>query len=196
MVERMCGRFAIDGKVNETITAYVHAGGDPQEWRPADWVANYNVAPTNPVIVRDRVDEDSGELRCEVDWDATWDFRPPWLKTPAPQINARIENLTSSNLWKKAFLGRRVIVPMLGYLRVEDDRGQEAALLHPLRRRLPLGGRHLRPGQDRRRLECPVCHHHPRGPRRIRRDPRPHAGVPHPGPVGRMALAHRTRGPR
>lgn len=112
----MCGRFAIDGKVNEAITAYVHAGGRPQDWRPSDWDANYNVAPTNTsVIVRDRVDDDSGELRREVDWDAVWDFRPPWLKTPAPQINARIENLTSSNLWKKAFIGRRAIVPMLGY---------------------------------------------------------------------------------
>lgn len=37
------------------------------------------------------------------------------MKTPAPQINARIENLTSSNVWKKAFIGRRAIVPMLGY---------------------------------------------------------------------------------
>jgi putative SOS response-associated peptidase YedK len=112
----MCGRFAIDGKVNEAISEYVHAGGKPQDWRPSDWAPNYNVAPTNPsVIIRDRVDDNSGEIRREVAWDAVWDFRPPWLKTPAPQINARIENLTSSNLWKKAFIARRAIVPMLGY---------------------------------------------------------------------------------
>jgi putative SOS response-associated peptidase YedK len=112
----MCGRFAIDSHVNDAITEYVHAGGNPQDWRPTDWAPNYNVAPTNPsVIIRDRIDHDSGELRREVDWDAVWDFRPTWLKTPAPQINARIENLTSSNLWKKSFIGRRAIVPMLGY---------------------------------------------------------------------------------
>jgi len=53
----MCGRFAIDGKVNEAISEYVHAGGKPQDWRPSDWAPNYNVAPTNPsVIIRDRVD--------------------------------------------------------------------------------------------------------------------------------------------
>lgn len=112
----MGGRFAIDGKVNEAIAAYVHAGEKPQDWRPSDWDANYNVAPTNPsVIVRDRVDDDSGEVHREVDWMRSRAFRPPWLKTRAPQINARIENLTSSNLWKKSFIGRRAIVPMLGH---------------------------------------------------------------------------------
>lgn len=112
----MCGRFALDDKVNEAISKYVASGGKAEDWRPSNWEPNFNTAPTNTsVIVRDRAHSDTGVVEREVEWDAVWDFRPQWMKKPAPQINARIENLLSSNLWKPAFLARRAIVPMNGY---------------------------------------------------------------------------------
>lgn len=65
----MCGRFALDSGTDELIKEFVAAGGDHREWRPS-----YCIAPTDPVpIVRERVDQDSGELTRTLDL-ARWDF--------------------------------------------------------------------------------------------------------------------------
>ena len=47
----MCGRFAMDDKVNAEITEFVEATGRrPEEWT-ADWEADYNIAPTDDIPV-------------------------------------------------------------------------------------------------------------------------------------------------
>ena len=60
----MCGRFAMDSRVNEEITDFVtRTGRKPEDWR-ADWEANYNIAPTQriPVLIDSAK---TGELRFE-----------------------------------------------------------------------------------------------------------------------------------
>lgn len=47
----MCGRFAMDSRVNEEITEFVtRTGRKPEDWR-ADWEASYNIAPTQQIPV-------------------------------------------------------------------------------------------------------------------------------------------------
>lgn len=107
----MCGRYALNATATELTQEYGAAIGDSSDWAPS-----YSIAPTNPVpIVRERLDEASGELVRTLDV-ARWDFRPPFLdERGRPQFNARIERLTTSGLWRAAFAGARTLVPMKGY---------------------------------------------------------------------------------
>lgn len=83
----MCGRFAMDSRVNEEITEFVtHTGRKPEDWR-ADWEASYNIAPTQqiPVLIDSAK---TGELRFEK---ARWSLVPAWsdtLKLKFPTFNA------------------------------------------------------------------------------------------------------------
>jgi putative SOS response-associated peptidase YedK len=68
---------------------------------------NYNVAPTDDVaVVRQRLDA------------VRWGFVPSWYpdlkKRPQP-INARIETVATSGMYRKAFQTQRCIVPAAGY---------------------------------------------------------------------------------
>ena len=83
----MCGRFAMNKETNELIEEFVADGGDFRDWRPS-----YSIAPTNPILmVRERVDENSGEVRRTID-EAVWDFHPSFMKdSKRPNFNARIE---------------------------------------------------------------------------------------------------------
>jgi len=63
----MCGRFAMNEEVDELIKEYVASGGDYRDRRPS-----YSLAPTDPaLIVRERTDQGTGELRRTVD-EAAW----------------------------------------------------------------------------------------------------------------------------
>lgn len=53
----MCGRFALNAKVDTIIREFVAAGGDFQEW-----TARYSIAPTQVTpIVRERANPDTGD---------------------------------------------------------------------------------------------------------------------------------------
>jgi putative SOS response-associated peptidase YedK len=111
----MCGRFALDDKVNSAISAFVAQGGRAEDWRPPGWRPNYNISPTDTVpIVREWTDSQTGEIVRQVD-PAAWNFRPAWYKRPGVNINARIETVATTALYKAAFSARRALVPMNGY---------------------------------------------------------------------------------
>jgi putative SOS response-associated peptidase YedK len=107
----MCGRFALDQKTDDLIRAFVAEGNDFE-----DWVPSYSIAPTDVTpIIRERKRSDSGEVTRTIDA-AVWDFHPAFMtESRRPQINARIETVATSGLWKGAFASSRCIVPMRGY---------------------------------------------------------------------------------
>jgi putative SOS response-associated peptidase YedK len=124
----MCGRFAMNKETNELIEEFVADGGDFRDWRPS-----YSIAPTNPILmVRERVDESSGEVRRTID-EAVWDFHPSFMKdSKRPNFNARIETVTTSGLWKGAFASSRALIPMIGYYEWTGEPGhKQAHFLHP-----------------------------------------------------------------
>lgn len=111
----MCGRFALNDKVNDAITEFVRAGGEPRDYTPSSWEPNYNVSPTDVVpILRERIDSASGDLVRLAD-PAEWNFAPSWFTRPGVQINARLETVATNGLFKSAFRSHRCLVPMLGY---------------------------------------------------------------------------------
>jgi putative SOS response-associated peptidase YedK len=74
---------------------------------------NYNVAPTDDVAVVRQRREHPRELDA-----VRWGFVPSWYpdlkKRPQP-INARIETVATSGMYRKAFQTQRCIVPAAGY---------------------------------------------------------------------------------
>lgn len=114
-------------ETNELIEEFVADGGDIRDWRPS-----YSIAPTNPILmVRERVDENTGEVRRTVD-EAVWNFHPAFMKdSKRPNFNARIETVTSSGLWKGAFASSRALIPMIGYYEWTGEPGnKQAHFLH------------------------------------------------------------------
>jgi putative SOS response-associated peptidase YedK len=106
----VCGRFSLDDKSTD-LAGFFEADDNFPAWMPA-----YSIAPSDVVpIVRERSDKNTGEVHRTVD-PAEWDFHPAFMKdAKRPQFNARIETLTTSGLWKRAFASSRCIVPMRGY---------------------------------------------------------------------------------
>lgn len=107
----MCGRFALNAKVDTIIREFVADGGDFREWAPS-----YSIAPTQVTpIVREHANSETGEFRRTVDA-AVWDFRPAFMKdSKRPNFNTRIETVATNGLWKGAFASSRALFPMRGY---------------------------------------------------------------------------------
>ena len=100
----MCGRYVVTKAVSDLLPDLLAgSGGLPDD---------YNVAPTALVpVVRERHDE---RTLAQV----SWGFLPGWAKDarakPQP-INARLETVATSGMFRRAFARARCIVPALGY---------------------------------------------------------------------------------
>lgn len=119
----MCGRFALDAETDELIQEFTAADGTAHDWRP-----RYSIAPTETVpIVRERVRSATGAIERTVDA-AVWDFHPVFLgDSTRPNINARLERILSSGLWKRAFTSSRALLPMRGYYEWTGEAGRKRA---------------------------------------------------------------------
>lgn len=101
----MCGRFAVTKSVYASLPGLINAERVQPE--------SFNVAPSTQVeVVRDRGDDRYLEQ-------VKWGFVPVWAKDftkqrPQP-INAKIENLLTSGMWKRPFTAHRAVVPADGY---------------------------------------------------------------------------------
>jgi len=118
----MCGRFALDDKVNASITEFVErTGRRPDDWNP-DWESQYNIKPTQDIAVL--IDSaKTGELRFER---ARWSLVPPWsdsLKLPYPTFNARSEGAASKATWRGPVKSSRAIVFASGYYEWTGEKG-------------------------------------------------------------------------
>lgn len=106
----MCGRFVVARATSDLLPDLLEG------LLPTDGLAglreSYNVAPTQPVAA---VRERHGERQLAT---PRWGFVPAWYpdlkKRPQP-INARIETVATSGMFRKAFASGRVIIPAQGY---------------------------------------------------------------------------------
>ena len=120
----MCGRFALDDKVNKQIEMFVLAGNDYRDWTPDEWdrwKPNFQVFPTDqiPIVVEtptDRAVPDGPTVRrVEA---ARWWLTPTWSKTlevKVPTFNARAEEVSEKASFKSLLGSRRAVIPMLGF---------------------------------------------------------------------------------
>jgi putative SOS response-associated peptidase YedK len=120
----MCGRYASSRKPEDLVEEFEisPAGNRVDEALAPD----YNVAPTKPVYAvmersssSSKGDEDpeaaSPERQLRV---LSWGLVPSWAKDPAignRMINARMETVAEKPAYKRAFAGRRCLLPADGY---------------------------------------------------------------------------------
>jgi putative SOS response-associated peptidase YedK len=105
----MCGRYSNNIKLDMLMREF---GAEPGT--AYDWLGRFSIAPTvRAPIIRAWTSQET--LTRSVDL-ARWGLAPAWAKegTPRP-INARIETVTSSGMFRSAFASQRCIVPMNGY---------------------------------------------------------------------------------
>jgi putative SOS response-associated peptidase YedK len=132
----MCGRFVVSDTTADLLPELVGELAVRTEHVDADTgvvstglVENYNVAPSTPISA---VREFRGQREMP---DIQWGFVPSWAKDfrkqrPQP-INARIETVATSGMFKRAFATNRCIVPAQGYYEwvVRED-GKEPHYVH------------------------------------------------------------------
>ncbi|WP_375399282.1 SOS response-associated peptidase [uncultured Amnibacterium sp.] len=100
----VCGRYVVTRAVADLLPDLLADSGDLND--------DYNVAPTALVpVVRER-HEQRAVTR------ASWGFLPGWAKDarakPQP-INARLETVGASGMFRRAFAQARCVVPAIGY---------------------------------------------------------------------------------
>lgn len=121
----MCGRYATT-RSSVDLSALFDATDDIGDLPP-----DYNIAPTDPVPVV-RVNDGQRHLRI-----ARWGFLPHWAKDPkagAKMINARVETITTSKAFARAFATHRCLIPADGWFewRKRDDApGKQAYFMTP-----------------------------------------------------------------
>jgi putative SOS response-associated peptidase YedK len=113
----MCGRFALDDKVNALITDFVMSGGELDDYVPASWVPSWNISPTDQVgvILESKKGDAPAQRRFEK---ARWSLIPSWSKTQKlkfPTFNARAEEAASKPMFKASVVSKRAILPANGY---------------------------------------------------------------------------------
>jgi putative SOS response-associated peptidase YedK len=126
----VCGRYVVTKAVTDLLPELLHGlGGLPDD---------YNVAPTTMVpVVRDR----HGDRELPA---VRWGFLPSYAKDakqrPQP-INARIETVATSGMFKRAFARQRCIVPALGYYEwVVTPTGKQPHYIHAPEAGLAMAG--------------------------------------------------------
>ncbi|WP_374946373.1 SOS response-associated peptidase family protein, partial [Agreia sp.] len=96
----MCGRFVVARASGDLLDGLLDGLPELED--------NFNVAPTDDVAVVRQRREHGRELEP-----VRWGFVPSWYpdlkKRPQP-INARIETVATSGMYRNAFLGKRCIV--------------------------------------------------------------------------------------
>ncbi|MEV7009758.1 SOS response-associated peptidase [Streptosporangium sp. NPDC051022] len=128
----MCGRYASARPKQELLEEFqVELDGAPDEELGAD----YNVAPTKPVYaVLSRVPKAKPDGRAVRQLRIVrWGLVPAWAKDPSigsKMINARVETVAEKPSFRKAFAGRRCLLPADGYYEwavLKDEGGGGAA---------------------------------------------------------------------
>ena len=103
----MCGRFALDQKLDDLISTFV-----VEHHRFPDWAPRWNIAPTTtvPLIIDSADGRSLGPAR--------WSLTPAWsdtLDTPYPTFNARSETAATKPTFRGAVARHRGIIPATAY---------------------------------------------------------------------------------
>ncbi|MGO3886323.1 MAG: SOS response-associated peptidase [Mycetocola sp.] len=105
----MCGRFALDDRVDEMIADWVMAGNNFEEWTPS-----WNIPPGSIVPVLLHTALTPGAPPEPRIMPGLWSLIPPWSPEPRlkfPSFNARAETLTTTRSWKGAVPAHRCVIP-------------------------------------------------------------------------------------
>ncbi|EGX55625.1 hypothetical protein SZN_31939 [Streptomyces zinciresistens K42] len=121
----MCGRYASTRSPQDLVQLF-----EVTEWRPEETLApSWNVAPTDEVwAVLERAPRGAGEDAPAVRRlrPVRWGLVPSWaedVKIGARLINARVETVHEKPAFRRAFAGRRCLLPADGFFEwdaVED----------------------------------------------------------------------------
>ena len=115
----MCGRFTLTAEAKELAKRF---GVEISASFYRNIVANYNIAPTQSVIV---VGNDGKRYVTQM----RWGLVPSWAKDPATgnrMINARAETLTIKPAFRVALQKRRCIVVADGFYEWQKRGGKAA----------------------------------------------------------------------
>ncbi|MGW0431317.1 SOS response-associated peptidase [Micromonospora sp. NPDC003197] len=123
----MCGRYATTrnaADLSAVFESYDETGDR--------LVADYNVAPTDPVpIVRMATAPTDSDGPCRVLSVARWGLVPEWARDTrgaARMINARAETVATTKAYARSFVRRRCLVPAAGWYEwVRRDGGAKQA---------------------------------------------------------------------
>ena len=112
----MCGRYASSRKPEDLVEEFEVV--DSRLERPIE--ADYNVAPTKEVyaVMERKPSRDSEEAPQRQLRSLRWGLVPSWAKDPSigsRMINARMETVAEKPAYKRAFAGRRCLLPADGY---------------------------------------------------------------------------------
>lgn len=120
----MCGRF-VSSTPPDQLAAYFDVDDVPEQL--LDRGPNYNTAPTSGVFV---VYEDGTARHLDA---FRWGLVPSWAKDVSignRLINARAETVASKPAFRRAFAGRRCIVPADGFYEWTTDPGTKKKQPH------------------------------------------------------------------
>ncbi|MDB5616277.1 SOS response-associated peptidase [Tardiphaga sp.] len=118
----MCGRFVITSapEALRQVFAYIEQ---------PNFLARYNVAPTQPVPV---VIVENGARHFRL---MRWGLLPSWVKDPRQftlLINARAETVQEKPAFRNAIRRRRCLIPADGYYEWQNsDGGKQPYFIHP-----------------------------------------------------------------
>ncbi len=102
----MCGRYVLDDPALAGEEFRIEISDTP--WKP-----NYNVAPTQQVMV---IHEHDGKRKAA---EMQWQLIPHWSKSRKlkfPTINARSEGIAAKPTWREPFKRTRCIIPNSGFI--------------------------------------------------------------------------------
>ncbi|MBB4853283.1 putative SOS response-associated peptidase YedK [Mycobacteroides chelonae] len=138
----MCGRYAVtidpallaaEIDALDEISTVSQDGVAPQQ---LPTIANYNVAPTDPVLTVVARHREPGDLPTRRIRAMRWGLVPNWAKAReggrpetkgAPLINARAETLTTAATFRVAAQSKRCLVPMDGWYEWRKQEGAKTA---------------------------------------------------------------------
>lgn len=105
----MCGRYASTRSAADLAALF-----DADDETDGAVVADYNVAPTDPVPIVRLTEREPGRVLCV----ARWGLVPAWsadASRAARMINARAETVATSPAFARSFAQRRCVVPADGW---------------------------------------------------------------------------------
>jgi putative SOS response-associated peptidase YedK len=101
----LCGRF------NLTKPKDIEARFGHMDWHERRIEPRFNIAPTQEILTI--VLGPEGERQVQM---ATWGLVPFWMRDkPAPQINARMETVSTSPMFRTALAKHRCLIPATGF---------------------------------------------------------------------------------
>lgn len=122
----MCGRFALEDRVDEMITEWVLDGNTPHSWAPEGWRPSWNISPGQSIAVLLETALRPGGAVAPRVLEGLWSLLPPWATTPRlsyPTFNARAETLTTTRSWSGAVAAHRCVIPASAYYEWSGPKG-------------------------------------------------------------------------